>query len=139
MSCTPAYTRSGRCGWAPPWKDRSRYTPTTCFETFPLPWPPGQEPVDDPRVIAIGEAAKTLNELRERWLNPEGATEAELKKRTLTNLYNQRPTWLQNAHAALDRAVWDAYGWPADEVPADVEEDIILSRLLADNSRRAGV
>jgi hypothetical protein len=21
-----------------------RYTPTTCFETFPLPWPPGQEP-----------------------------------------------------------------------------------------------
>ncbi len=23
-------------------------TPTTCFETFPLPWPPGQEPVPSP-------------------------------------------------------------------------------------------
>jgi hypothetical protein len=61
----------------------------------------------------------------------------ELKKRTLTNLYNQRPTWLQNAHAALDRAVWDAYGWPADEVPETVEEDLILSRLLALNGERA--
>jgi len=30
-----------------------RYTPTTCFETIPLPWPPGAEPVDDPHVIAI--------------------------------------------------------------------------------------
>jgi type II restriction/modification system DNA methylase subunit YeeA len=115
-----------------------RYTPTSCFETFPFPWPPGTEPVDDPRVVAIGEAAKELDRLRENWLNPEGASEAELKKRTLTNLYNQRPTWLQNAHAALDRAVWDAYGWPADEVPANVEEDVILSRLLALNGERAG-
>ena len=39
------------------------------------------------------------------WLDPEGATGAELKKRTLTNLYNQRPAWLANAHADLDRAV----------------------------------
>jgi hypothetical protein len=89
-------------------------------------------------VVAIGEAAKELDRLRENWLNPEGATEAELKKRTLTNLYNQRPTWLQNAHAALDRAVWDAYGWPEDEVPGEVEEDVILSRLLALNGERAG-
>jgi hypothetical protein len=113
-----------------------RYTPTTCFETFPLPWPPGQEPVDDPRLIAIGDAAKRLDDLRTNWLNPEGASDAELKKRTLTNLYNARPTWLQNAHAALDRAVWDAYGWPEDEVPAEVEEDVILSRLLALNQER---
>ena len=27
-----------------------RYTPTTTFETFPFPWPPGQEPAGDPRV-----------------------------------------------------------------------------------------
>jgi hypothetical protein len=65
------------------------------------------------------------------------STQVELETRTLTNLYNQRPTWLQNAHAALDRAVWDAYGWPEDEVPADVEEDVILSRLLALNGERA--
>jgi type II restriction/modification system DNA methylase subunit YeeA len=106
-----------------------------CFETFPLPWPPGTEPVDDPRVIEISEAAKTLNELRERWLNPPGASEAELKKRTLTNLYNARPQWLQNAHAGLDRAVWTAYGWD-DPDPATVDEDTILSRLLVLNGER---
>jgi len=113
-----------------------RYTPTTCFETFPLPWPPGSEPVDDPRVVAIGEAAATLDKLRRNWLDPEGATGAELKKRTLTNLYNQRPSWLQHAHADLDRAVWAAYGWD-DPVPAEVAEDTILSRLLALNLERS--
>lgn len=88
-----------------------RYTPTTCFDTFPLPWPPGQEPEDDPRHAAIADAVRMLNDLRERWLNPPDASEAELKKRTLTNLYNARPAWLAHAHAALDRAVWAAYGW----------------------------
>lgn len=111
------------------------YNNTTCFETFPLPWPPGAEPEEDPRVIAIGEAAATLDHLRRNWLDPEGASEAELKKRTLTNLYNQRPTWLQNAHAALDRAVWDAYGWD-DPEPETVAEDTILSRLLTLNLER---
>ena len=35
---------------------------------------------------------------------------AELKKRTLTNLYNQRPAWLADAHPALDAAMAAAYG-----------------------------
>jgi hypothetical protein len=105
------------------------------WETFPLPWPPGTEPKDDSRVIAIGEAAANLDRLRRNWLVPEGATEAELKKRTLTNLYNQRPTRLANAHATLDRAVWAAYGWN-DPVSAEVEEDAILARLLALNLER---
>jgi hypothetical protein len=47
----------------------SRYTPTTCFETFPFARPtPAQE-------AAIAAAAKELNELRERWLNPPEWTE----------------------------------------------------------------
>jgi hypothetical protein len=118
-------------------EDRPRYTPTTTFETFPLPWPPGHEPAGDPRVSAVAAAAANLDRLRRNWLDPEGATEAELKKRTLTNLYNQRPTWLQHAHSALDRAVWAAYGWD-DPDPATVEEDTILARLLALNLERAG-
>jgi len=113
-----------------------RYTPTTCFETYPFPWPPGAEPMDDPRVLEIGEAAAELDRLRRAWLDPHGASEAELKTRTLTNLYNARPTWLQHAHSALDRAVWAAYGWD-DPVPSDVEEDVVLSRLLALNGVRA--
>ncbi len=41
-----------------------RYTPTTCFETFPLPWPPGEEPQDDPLVEEIAQSAQRLDELR---------------------------------------------------------------------------
>ena len=138
-----------------------RYTPTTCFETFPFPLPtPEQE-------AAIAAASKSLNELRERWLNPpewtvekilefpgsvgglcdryivgplpsagagpsaasgdaaykiglvryprleprDAECAAKLKKRTLTNLYNERPAWLDLAHKKLDAAVAAAYGW----------------------------
>ena len=111
-----------------------RYTPTTCFETFPLPWPPGTEPEDDPRVEMIAEAARRLDELRRNWLDPEGATEADLKKRTLTNLYNERPTWLRNAHARLDAAVFAAYSWSPD-----LSDEEVLKTLLALNLKRSGM
>ena len=78
-----------------------------------------------------------MNELRERWLNPPDAAEAELKKRTLTNLYNARPAWLAHAHAALDRAVWAAYGWDEADL-ARTSDEAILERLLALNRERAG-
>ncbi len=55
---------------------------------------------------------------------------------TLTNLYNTRPTWLANLHAALDRDVWAAYGWD-DTDPMATGEDVILTRLLALNGERA--
>ncbi len=109
-----------------------RYTPTTCFETFPLPWPPGEEPVDNAQVEEIAEAARRLDELRSNWLNPSDASEAELKKRTLTNLYNLHPMWLANAHARLDRAVFDACGWPSE-----IADEEILKNLLALNLERS--
>ena len=114
------------------------YTPTTSFETYPFPWPPGKEPADDPRVVAIADAARDLVAKRDAWLNPPGACEAELKKqggaaRTLTNLYNARPEWLKLAHRRLDEAVLAAYGWPAD-----LADEELLARLLALNSERAG-
>jgi type II restriction/modification system DNA methylase subunit YeeA len=199
---------------------RPRYTPTTCFETFPFPFgddlkptaPPVEHPSKsgypqpDPNQAwadaekyytffkespptggayqdcashrsAIGAAAKELNELRERWLNPPEWTEirtlefpgsvngpwsrfverntvntksgvgivrypriepkdeecaAKLKKRTLTNLYNERPAWLDLAHKKLDAAVAAAYGWPAD-----LTDEQILERLLELNLKRA--
>lgn len=70
--------------------------------------------------------------LRRTHLNPPDADPAELKKRTLTALYNARPTWLALAHARLDAAVCAAYGWPADLADAD-----LLARLLALNLERA--
>lgn len=78
-------------------------------------------------------------EQRDNWLNPPGATEAQLKSRTLTNLYNQMPTWLQLAHRQLDRAVLAAYD-AVDEQhswPADLSDEQILAQLLALNLRRA--
>ena len=57
----------------------------------------------------------------------------KLKERTLTNLYNERPRWLADAHDALDRAVAAAYGWPED-----IATEEALARLLALNLERAG-
>jgi hypothetical protein len=163
-------------------EDRPRYTPTTCFETFPFP--AGLTPADTahqrteaieggalipadlaPEVRAraepIARAAQRLVSLRDAWLNPPEWTERvpevvplgltaspypdrivarpgfehELARRTLTNLYNQRPAWLAQAHAALDAAVAAAYGW-ADCSPAWTDEDV-LRRLLALNLQRA--
>jgi hypothetical protein len=104
-----------------------RYTPTTTFETFPFP-----HPTDDQR-DAIAAAARRLTELREGWLNPRDASEEDLEARTLTNLYNEPPAWLRDAHAALGKAVVDAYGWPAD-----ISDDDILGRLLDLNFERSG-
>ena len=56
---------------------------------------------------------------------------SELKRRTLTSLYNERPTWLEMAHNRLDEAVSLAYGWDPDS-PADE----ILSRLMSLNLQR---
>ncbi len=64
---------------------------------------------------------------------PKGDKEAEqLAKRTLTNLYNERPTWLDLAHKRLDEAVFAAYGWDAS-----ISDEEILARLLALNHERA--
>lgn len=144
-----------------------RYTPTTCFETFPFPHPtPEQE-------AAIAEAAKELDTLRNNWLNPPEWTREEvlefpgsaggpwarylhdpdergigcvrwprivprpehaatLAKRTLTNLYNERPTWLDLAHRKLDAAVFAAYGWDPG-----ISDDDLLAKLLELNLSRA--
>lgn len=114
--------------------------------------------LDDPRALRIAEAARLLNERRDAWLNPpdlvrrvpevvEGfpnrllpvspEAEAALKKRTLTNLYNARPAWLDHAHRALDEAVADAYGWGDDWRAGALTDDDILARLFALNQRRA--
>ena len=113
-------------------KSGSRYLISTCFETFPFP-----TPTDEQRE-AIAAAAAELNGLRENWLNPVDMFGApalnadQLRRRTLTNLYNDYPSWLANAHAILDAAVADAYGWPPDLPAAEA-----LQRLLALNLERA--
>ncbi len=106
---------------------RPRYTPTTTFETFPFPH------ATESQRDAITPAAVRLDQLRSGWLNPTGANEEELKNRTLTALYNQRPEWLAQAHRQLDDAVLAAYGWPDT-----LSDDAILARLLELNlSRKA--
>lgn len=138
--------------------NQRRYNITETFETFPFPdglTPniPAADYASDPRAEAIATAARRLDTLRRAWLNPSDLVDvvpevvpgfpdrlvpkddkaaAILKKRTLTNLYNERPAWLAKAHADLDAAVAAAYGWPAD-----ISEDDALARLLALNAERA--
>jgi type II restriction/modification system DNA methylase subunit YeeA len=145
-----------------------RYTPTTCFETFPLPEP------NKKQAAAIAEAARELDELRSRWLNPPEWTKTEVlefpgsvdgpwaryvvkpdkrgigtvrwprvvakdpdcaasqKSRTLTNLYNERPTWLGLAHRKLDAAVLAAYG-----LEEGISDEQLVERLLELNLARS--
>lgn len=138
-----------------------RYTPTTTFETFPFPagLMPDLNPDEysNPNADAIAAAAKKLDDLRENWINPpdwvdrvpesvpgysdriiaKPGREAELKKRTLTNLYNAKPAWLVNAHRELDAAVAAAYRW-TDYTP-EMPDDEILRRLLVLNLERSGI
>jgi type II restriction/modification system DNA methylase subunit YeeA len=119
------------CSWIGKGNDPS-YNSATTFETFPFPWPPGHEPQSSPLVKAITETARELLEKRDAWLNPPNASAEELKRRTLTNLYNARPAWLVDAHRKLDEAVFAAYGWPSTLTDAE-----LLERLLALNHMRA--
>ena len=138
------------CTWLGKGND-PRYTPSTTFETFPFPTGltpnvPASSYAAEPRAAAIAAAARRLVELRDRWLNPpewvewvdepvpgypkrpvprdEDAAKA-LRKRTLTNLYNARPQWLADAHAALDAAVAGAYGWAADITDDDAVRELL--------------
>lgn len=143
------------CSWLGKGND-PRYTPTTTFETFPFPagLTPNLESdaYSNRNADLIAEKTRSLIRLRDEWLNPtewvrrvpevatgyperiiaQAGCESKLKKRTLTNLYNERPTWLDNAHCELDEAVAASYGWPAD-----LREDQILANLLELNLERA--
>ncbi len=138
-------------------EDRPPYTPTTTFETFPFPEGispdiPAADYADAPRVAAIGDAARHLVELRDRWLNPpewvewvdepapgypkrsvarDEAAARELRGRTLTNLYNVRPQWLADAHETLDAAVAAAYGWDAGISEEDALRDMLALNAVA--------
>jgi hypothetical protein len=69
-----------------------RYTPKTTFRTFPMPWVPGKEPLEDAKLKEISRISKLLMEFRDKWLHPEGVgitfSDKHYKQRTLTNLYN---------------------------------------------------
>jgi hypothetical protein len=49
-------------------------------------------------VEAIAEVARELVGKRDAWLNPPNASLEELNPRTLTNLYNARPSLLAAVH-----------------------------------------
>jgi len=94
-------------------KDDLAYTTTTCFETFPFPadWQ------NSPTLEAAGQAYykfrarlmvqedEGLTKTYNRFHDPEESAPDILKLRKL--------------HAAMDRAVLDAYGW--DDIPTDCE------------------
>ena len=126
---TRASTSCGRAAWAP---SSARSSPASATRRPRRSRRShSRDPTDEQRE-AIAAAAARLDELRNGWLDPPGAGEEELKLRTLTNLYNERPAWLRDIHDRLDAAVLAAYGWPAD-----IATDDLLAHLLALNLDRA--
>lgn len=137
-------------------EDRLRYTPSDCFETFPLP-------ENFEKNAVLEKVGREYYESRGKLMvrNNEG----------LTKTYNRfhdpeerspEIAELRELHAAMDRAVLDAYGWkdllPKCDFILDYEEeeeegrsrkkpwryrwidadrDEILARLLALNKKRA--
>lgn len=102
-------------------EDRPRYTPTSCFETFP--WP---EPTAGQR-DEIGRISAALIERRQ----------AICVERSigLTDLYNavDDGAWadLRKLHRDLDVAVLRAYGWPATIARDPLELKTRLATLHA--------
>ncbi|WP_210419199.1 type IIL restriction-modification enzyme MmeI, partial [Bradyrhizobium sp. NAS80.1] len=81
----------------------------------------------------INRAPELVPGFPDRLLPNGPEAERELSARTLTGLYNDKPTWLVEAHRALDAAVAAAYVWPSD-----ISDDEALERLFALNQERAG-
>ncbi|WP_347240902.1 class I SAM-dependent DNA methyltransferase [Phormidium sp. FACHB-592] len=97
-------------------EDRTAYTPSTCFETFPFP----QTPVVR-LITTIRTTALELHDYR--------STQMEKKQWGITKLYNEyfhEPTsQLHKLHAKLDALVLQAYGFSPD--------DDLLEKLLTLN------
>lgn len=137
-------------------KDDLRYTPSDCFETFPFP-------LNWQTEANLEAAGKDYYDFRAALMvtNDEGLTKTYNR---FHNPYENDPgiAQLRDLHAAMDRAVLDAYGWqdiptdceflldyPIDEAewgkkkkpyryrwPDDIRDEV-LARLLELNAQRA--
>ena len=126
--------------------DDPRYSKSRCFDPFPFP-----TEVAAPLKDQIGTEAEALDALRKRVL----AEHADL---TLTKLYNvlealregraltpqERDihdrglvTLIRQHHDAIDECVADAYGWGDEHRAGTLDEETILTRLVALNKERA--
>jgi SAM-dependent methyltransferase len=106
-------------------EDRTRYTNTTCFETFPFPQTPSQE-----LVKKIRQTANELHEYRSQQM--------EKKQWGITKLYNQffnePSSQLYQLHQKLDKLVMEAYHFQADD---DILEKLLTLNLeLAEKEKR---
>ena len=94
-------------------EDRFMYAAADCFETFPFPH--GSEPT-----LPLEAAGRQYYEFRAGLMvrNDEGLTKAYNR---FHDPYENNPdiTKLRELHAAMDRAVLDAYGWT--DIPTDCE------------------
>jgi type II restriction/modification system DNA methylase subunit YeeA len=91
-----------------------RYTPTTCFETFPFPNPTAEQQV------AIAAAAKELDTLRNNWLNPPDWTRQDV----LEFPGSTTGPWARYVHDA------DARGIGTVRYPRTVAKDAAHAGLL---------
>ena len=92
-----------------------RYTPTSCFETFPMP------EADEAQRSAIAAAAKRLNQLRSDWLNPPSMMRTE----TLEFPGSAKGPWKRYVEDADDQ------GMGTVRFPRLVAKDSATAKVLA--------
>ena len=110
-------------------KTDARYTPSTCFETFPFPRPTAAqraaaaaagEALDAQRTLCMRRFGEGMTKIWNRLLD-EGESDPEIQR-------------LRDQREAMDRAVLACYGW-ADLDPTDTPT--LVTRLRALNAARA--
>lgn len=103
-------------------KSDTRYTNTTCFETFPFPHNADENKKENVR--------KIMHELENFRTN-----EAVLRNCTITVLYNkffnEPASTLFKLHDKLNKAVCDCYGWKYDSLKSYNKEIMLLNKTLA--------
>ena len=108
-------------------EDRTRYTNTTCFETFPFPC--NAKESDKEKVREIMKELETFR-----------TEEAVSRKCTITVLYNKffkEPSGnLSKLHRKLDKAVCDCYGWKYSETGSCNENLFLLNREKAETESK---
>ncbi len=99
-------------------EDRTRYTNTTCFETFPFP--------DNAKEVQKEKVRSIMKELEK--FRVDGAI---LRKCTMTvfynNFFNEPSSNLFKLHKKLDKAVCNCYGWEYSDSKSYNDELLLLN------------
>ena len=114
-------------------EDRTRYTNTTCFETFPFLWREASPPAPllkergVKKADKVAEIMKELDEFRLQMMKERNYGITKL----YNEFFNEPASKLSKLHRQLDEAVCDVYDWKYDPNKNYNEELFKLNQEIA--------